>query len=80
MANVYPAKVNRTVNHKVTIGGVTRWRPGVITAVVNDDTCTIRVGHHGETYAAIVRRSGGDMHWEDPTLGARTDLDKWRPG
>lgn len=78
MANVYPAKIGRTINYKTTIGGVVKWRPAVITAVVNADTCTARVGHHGETYATIVRRNGEDMHWAE--AGARTDLDKWRPG
>lgn len=148
MANAYPAEVNRTVNHKTTIGGVVRWRPGVITALpatlnvtaavrtsgtvtltVNNSlaagrwvqvdlvnatydglflitsangtsitysqagadagtttgtvrdvsTATIRVGHHGETYTAVIRRTGADVPWNN-TAQARTDLNKWRPG
>lgn len=78
MANVYPAKVGRTINYKTTVSGIVKWRPAIITAVINATTCDARVGHHGETYAAIVRRDGGDMHWAEG--GTRTDLDKWRPG
>jgi hypothetical protein len=79
--NVYPAKVNRTVNHKVTIGGVVRWRPAVITAVTDSDTATLRVGHHGETYAAVDRRTGNDLpNQPPPGPEVRSDLNKWRPG
>jgi len=84
MPNVYPAKVNRTVHHKVEIGGVVRWRPAVITARIDDDTADLRVGHHGETYTSVDRRSGADMPGQavdGPNPGeARSDLDKWRPG
>ena len=80
MPNSYPAKVNRTVHHKVTIGGVVRWRPAVITAVTDSDTATLRVGRHGETYATVDRRSGADVKWNATTPTARTDLNKWRPG
>jgi len=66
--NTYPAKVNRTVRYKTTAG---RWRSGVITAVIDVDTCDLRVGHHGETYAGKDRRT-------DPTNPASND--KWRPG
>jgi hypothetical protein len=78
MTNNYNAKIGRTVHHKVTIGGVTRWRPAVITAVTDADTATLRVGHHGETYAAVDRRTGADVKWYGG--GVRTDLNKWRPG
>lgn len=76
--NAYPAKVNRTVNYKTAAG---RWRPAVITSVINATTANLRVGHHGETYAAKVRRTGGDVQlWYDPAEAPRTDADKWRPG
>lgn len=77
--NVYPAKINRTVRYKTTVNGRVKWRPGVITAVTDANTCTIRVGHHGETYAAIVRRTGANVQcWYTPAQ-ARGDLNKWRP-
>lgn len=53
--NAYPAKVGRTVTYRTADGRV---RPAVITAITDADTATLRVGHHGETYAAVDRRSG----------------------
>lgn len=64
--NSYPAKVNRTVTYRTADGEVL---PAVITAVINETTADLRVGHHGETYLAKVRRSGdrgaANVNWND---------------
>jgi hypothetical protein len=69
MANSYPTKINRSVSHRVSIGGVVRVRPAIITGVVDTDTANLRVGHHGETYAARDRRLGArgalNVNWND---------------
>lgn len=67
--NVYPAKVNRTVRYRTAAG---KWKPAVITAVTDADTATLRVGHHGETYAIKDRRNN------TPPVGVNSN-DRWRP-
>ena len=69
--NVYPAKVNRTVEYRVPhpADGRMTVRPAVITVRINDNTADLRVGHHGETYAGVVRRTGdrgvNNAGWND---------------
>lgn len=64
--NSYPAKVGRTVTYRTATGKV---RPAVITAVIDADTATLRVGHHGEVYVTKDRRSGNrgvqNANWND---------------
>lgn len=43
-------KVNRHCAMVVTIGGKTRRRSAIITAIATDTAPVLRVGHHGETY------------------------------
>lgn len=55
-------KVNRHVVYlqQKTVGGEVNYvkrRPAIVTAVNLDDTVDLRVGHDGEVYASVLRRT-----------------------
>jgi hypothetical protein len=53
--------VEATETFPVYVTDYVKRRPAIITAVNVGDTVDLRVGHHGETYAAVPRRTSDEQ-------------------